>query len=153
MQQCNCYNSYKYRDECVICGQPWDQGIEKGDLVLNRIKTPDGTILTSYSQHDYKTHDDNNGETYMVDGGTAYVRRSINIEPYQSLDVYSTAPFDVLREAYYWGTYGINGDQPLSYVALADMDTDHIKAVLRTQSIKSDRKLVMEKELVLREDQ
>ena len=41
-------------------------------LILSRIRTPDGTILTSYHQHDYVTHTDKNGETYMLDGGSEY---------------------------------------------------------------------------------
>ena len=23
MQTCNCSNTYKYKNECVICGEPW----------------------------------------------------------------------------------------------------------------------------------
>jgi len=43
-------------------------------IVLNRIKTPDGTILTSYHRHNYVSHIDN-GELYAVDGGNDYLRR------------------------------------------------------------------------------
>ena len=47
-------------------------------LLLNRMKTPDGTILTSEHVHDYKQHLDKNGDTYMLDGGTEYQRTTIN---------------------------------------------------------------------------
>ena len=39
------------------------------EIILNRIQTPDGTVLTSYYRHDYKSYQDKNGETYIVDGG------------------------------------------------------------------------------------
>lgn len=39
-----------------------------------------------------------------------------------------------LRDKIKWGTYGINGDQPLKYVVLRGMDHDHIDAILRTQT-------------------
>lgn len=35
-------------------------------LLVNRIQTPDGTILTSKSVHDYVTHTDANGEEYIL---------------------------------------------------------------------------------------
>ena len=49
-------------------------------LILNRIKTPDGTILTSYNRHDYVSYEDANGLEYMVDGGLEYLRRNVNNE-------------------------------------------------------------------------
>ena len=39
------------------------------ELVYNAIQTPDGTILRSRHRHDYVTHKDANGKTYMLDGG------------------------------------------------------------------------------------
>jgi len=33
-----------------------------------------------------------------------------------------------------WGTYGKSGRQTLRYLRLKDLDTDHLEAILRTQS-------------------
>lgn len=33
-----------------------------------------------------------------------------------------------------WGTYGISGKEPLKLKKLRDCDTDHLQAILRTQS-------------------
>lgn len=103
-------------------------------LLINRIRTPDGTVLTSYSRHDYRTHIDANGDKYMVDGGLDYLRRSVNTEdPAEDLSVYVTDVHEENREALHWGTYGKNGDQPLKWKVLKDLDTDHIEAILETQ--------------------
>lgn len=100
-------------------------------LVANLIRTPDGTILQSFNRHDFKEYKDKNGETYMVDGGLDYLRRYIGQnEPYKELSVYSDDDFDVIREYFRWGTYGKKGDQPIRYVALADMSNAHIQACL-----------------------
>jgi hypothetical protein len=102
-------------------------------LVANLICTPDGTILQSFNRHDYKEYTDKNGETYMVDGGLDYLRRSVGqSEPYTELSVYSDDPFNLQREYFSWGTYGKDGDQPLKHVQLKSMSNDHIEAILRT---------------------
>ena len=100
-------------------------------LVYNAIRTPDGTVLESTHRHDYKTYLDKNGKEYMVDGGLEYVRRNVHDDaPYEDLSVYITDGHDSVREVVKWGTYGINGDQPLTYILLKDMNTEHIRACL-----------------------
>jgi hypothetical protein len=102
-------------------------------IIANRIRTPDGTILQSYNRHDYKVHLDKNGEQYMVDGGCDYLRRSSNVIPAEDMTVWSDDPHEMIREAMHWGTRGVDGKQPLRYVSLKDMTTDHIEACLNTQ--------------------
>ena len=105
----------------------------RAKLIRNAIQTPDGTILESRHRHDYKTHKDENGETYMIDGGLDYIRTTINKTPPKSLAVYDSDPHELKRGACLWGTRGINGDQPLRYISVADMDTSHLEAVILTQ--------------------
>lgn len=104
-------------------------------ILCNRIKTPDGTILESMNRHDYVTYIDANGKEYMVDGGLDYLRRNVHDDaPYTELSVVSTDEHSVIRESFKWGTYGIDGKQPLKYVILKDMSWDHIDAILKTQT-------------------
>jgi len=115
-------------------------------LIRNALQTPDGTLLESRSRHDYKTHVDANGKTYMIDGGLDYVRCSANGDEIHHC-VWNDDPFDKVREAITWGTYGINGDQPLSYIKLCDMETEHIKAVLKLDRVYPEYIGAMKKEL------
>ena len=104
-------------------------------LVANRIRTPDGTILQSYNRHDYKTHHDLNGEAYMIDGGLDYSKRSLNKVPAEDLSVYVGDDHQHIRSAFCWGTRGILGDQPVRWIPLKDLEDDHIEAILDTQPI------------------
>lgn len=105
-------------------------------LVANRIRTPDGTVLESMHRHDYVTYVDKNGKEYMVDGGLNYCRRNIHDDaPYTELSVYATDPHEVIREAFKWGTRGIDGKSPVTWVVLKDLTTDHIQAILDTQNL------------------
>ena len=121
-------------------------------LVYNAIRTPDGTVLESFHTHDYKTYVDRNGKEYMVDGGRDYIRRNVHDDaPYEELSVYTTDGHDRVREALKWGTYGIKGDQPLTYILLKDMNTGHIQACLDTvPNIHPVWKQAFEEELKLR---
>lgn len=102
-------------------------------IVANRIRTPDGTILQSFHRHDYKTHVDKNGHEYMVDGGNDYLRRNVAIEPYEDLSVTLRNSFEEIREAFHWGTRGRDGKEKLTWKALKDLDENHIEAILDTQ--------------------
>ena len=104
-------------------------------IVLNQIRTPDGTILRSMNRHDYRTYIDKNGKEYMVDGGNEYLRRNVYEDaPYDELSIYADDSFDVIRRSLHWGTYGPKGDQPRRYVALCDLSDAHIEAILYTQA-------------------
>jgi len=120
------------------------------DLIRNALRTPDGTILESHHRHDFKTYTDANGKEYMIDGGLDYVRCSANGDE-EHLCVYIDDPHEKVRESMTWGTYGVNGDQPLKRITLAEMDTDHIQACLDTQTrIYPPTRMAMENELKYR---
>ena len=102
------------------------------NLIANRIRTPDGTILQSFHRHDFNSYTQADGTTYFVDGGLAYQRIGGSTMPIDA-SVYEGAPHEVAREVFHWGTRGILGDQPVKFKPLKDLDTDHIEAILDTQ--------------------
>ncbi len=103
-------------------------------ILVNRIKTPDGTILHSTHRHDYITHLDKNGEKYMVDGGSAYLRRNICKEPYEELSLYADDPYEEVRKVFKWGTYGVEPDYSHCVsVNIYKISNPHIEAILDTQ--------------------
>ena len=121
-------------------------------LIKNSIMTPDGTVLISRYSHDYQSHKDENGETYVCDGGLSYIRRSINIEPYTDLSLYSDDPFLKLRKGIEWGSYGKNGDEPLHYKSISNISTNHIKAILSNCIVADYMKEIFEKEISYRNE-
>ena len=122
-------------------------------LVLNAIRTPDGTVLESRHRHDYREYVDANGKTYMIDGGLDYVRCSVH-EDQEWVGCYLEDGHEKVREAITWGTYGKNGDQPLRQVKLSEMSNAHIQACLDTQPrMYPQYRTAMENELAYREEQ
>ena len=109
-------------------------------LILSRIQTPDGTILTSWHRHDYVTHLDANGEEYMWDGGTDYQRYNICKEPFKDLSIYSDSPFEVIRQNYYRGSRGKNGDQSFTWTPMNEMSNQWLKNCIEynTQLFRKD---------------
>ena len=99
-------------------------------LIYNAIRTPDGTLLESKYTHDYRTHTDANGATYMVDGGLSYLRRTRNEEPAEELSEYMYYGHELARKRLMWGTYGKEGNEALKWKAIAEMSDAHIDAVL-----------------------
>ena len=121
-------------------------------LVLNRIRTPDQTVLTSRNRHDFVSHKDKNGELYYTDGGLSYLKRSVNKEPYEDLSLYSTDSFEKLREGIEWGTYGKSGNEPLHYTSISNMSSNHIKSILSQYKLSEYMKEVFEKEISFRSE-
>lgn len=123
-------------------------------LLVNKIKTPDGTILESRHRHDYQQHIDKvSGETYIVDGGYDYLRRSVNTVPYEEMSLYDDDDFEKIREHFTWGTYGESGKEKLQYVALKNLDTQHIHNIIwhiEMRGFSSHVLLLMIKELEYR---
>ena len=101
--------------------------MEEPRLILSRIQTPDGTILTSYHRHDYVTYTDANGEEYILDGGNDYQRTSVNKESFKDLSIWSDAPYEIIRENFHRGGRGKNSDEPLKWVPLSEMSDEWIK--------------------------
>ena len=105
--------------------------MEDKRIILNQIKTPDGTILKSMHRHDYVTHTDANGLEYMVDGGSEYLRRTVHEEaPYEELTVYEDASFEEIREAFHRGGRGKDGTEPLTWVPMSKMSDEWLLACI-----------------------
>ncbi|MCY9861105.1 hypothetical protein OTK49_00985 [Vibrio coralliirubri] len=103
-------------------------------LIINQMRTPDGTLLISYHTHDFVSHTDANGDEYFVDGGTSYQRHSVNNEPLIDESIYVGADHELIREHFTWGTRGKDGLSPLEFKPLKDLTSEHIKAILETQT-------------------
>lgn len=96
-------------------------------ILLNQIKTPDGTILISRNRHDMVTHIDAiSGETYLVDGGLDYLRRSSDhIVPYEELSVYEDDPYEKVRSSVQ--RYNTRTEE---WVLLKDIDDDWLANII-----------------------
>ena len=119
-------------------------------ILRNSIRTPDGTELVSRHRHDHVEYTDANGKTYAVDGGTDYLRRQGHGDEVDTSIVVDNPTDPLVREHLMWGTYGVDGSEPLKWVLLKEMDTDHIRAVLLTQPLGEFHREAMEHELKLR---
>lgn len=96
---------------------------EDKKIIVNQIRTPDGTVLQSRHVHDYVTYTDKNGQHYSVDGGTYYLRRGFDVQDYEEISLYEDSPFEDIRENLYRGGRGKDGTEPLTWVKLSEMNT------------------------------
>lgn len=100
-------------------------------LVYSAMQTPDGTIIESINRHDYVTYEDKNGKHYMLDGGTDYVRRSVNGDEVL-IQLYDTDDIVKLRQHVKWGK---NFDENMKrlpqtqWITLANLEDGHLDAL------------------------
>jgi len=130
--------------------------MEEKQILLNSIRTPDGTILISHHRHDFVCHKDKNGKQYCVDGGNDYLKRNFDTPDYKELSVYDNGKHALRRKTLMWG---VNYDEYMNrlpqteYRLIKDLDTQHIEAILETQKgISIFLKTVFKKELLFREN-
>jgi len=99
-------------------------------LVYNSVTCQEcNETIVSYHRHDYKICSCPNEA--MVDGGTAYLRYGAkNMSKIKIFAVYDDDDFELVREYATRGSRGPNGDKPLSWIAICDMDDDYLEAIL-----------------------
>jgi hypothetical protein len=122
----------KLKAEKELAGKTIEEEIEEEEptLLVNSIKTPDGTILTSRSIHDFVAHDDTvTGTRYALDGGLNY-RRILPGGMYQDLSVYSDDPFEKIRESLSRLGRGKNFDKPAQWFALKEMNDNWLAELI-----------------------
>lgn len=124
-------------------------------LICSRIKTPDGTILTSRHRHDFVQHYDVLADdTYFIDGGGDYFRTTVNKIPSSNVSIYSTSPFELIRENMYRGTFDKDGDR--IWKPISKCSNEHLKNILTYNEEHGVSDVyytwVIERELEYRED-
>jgi hypothetical protein len=86
-------------------------------------------VLVSYHRHDYKTC--SCPQSTMCDGGTDYGRYGgKDLTKVQTNYLYDDAPFEQIRKVIHRGGRGKNGDEPLKYVKLSEVDDEWLEAII-----------------------
>lgn len=99
--------------------------------VFRSLTTPDGTVLVSHHRHDYVTHVDANGETYMLDGGPdKFYRTSVNNVKGKITEVYLDEGHEKIRDYVHRGGRGKDGTQPLKWVPVSQMNDNWVEATI-----------------------
>lgn len=103
--------------------------------------------LISRSRHDYVTC---KCGSLSVDGGRDYLKRRGKSGQYHETSITSDAPFQAIREALEWGSYGKSGDEDLRFIKLKDLEESHIFSIMKTQNLRVDLEQLFLKELKFR---
>lgn len=101
----------------------------KRQIVLNKLKCLQcEVVLISHNRHDYKVCSCSNETT--IDGGTDYLRYGgKDMSKIELQTVFADDDFELVRISAERGHRGADGQQPLTYIKLADMTLEHLKAV------------------------
>lgn len=99
-------------------------------LVYNAVKCLEcGKTIASMSRHDYVTCGCPNDA--MVDGGTAYSRYGArDMRMIEKIDIYADDDFEIVRKYATRGSRGKDGKQPLSWIAICNIDDDYLQAIV-----------------------
>ncbi len=120
-------------------------------IVYNSVKCLEcNEVLVSRHVHDYVTCGCPNDA--MVDGGNEYGRYgAMDMDKIETHYVYADDDFEVVRKYAVRGSRGKDGKDPLTWIAIADMDDDYLNAVLEFGSVHWQVDLI-NKEIKYRKD-
>lgn len=124
-------------------------------ILRNAIKTPDGTVLESNHVHDFVCHTDKNGKRYFVDGGHQYLKRSGEIFDFEDVSVEDDGSHETRRKYLKWGVSTTKTGEILpetKWTPICELESDHIKAILRLANIDEFYREVFNTELWFRSD-
>jgi hypothetical protein len=121
-------------------------------LIYSALKTPDGTILQSRFRHDYVSYQDKNGKNYFLDGGTSYIRSSMNGDE-EFISHYADEPHEIIRELPLWGSRGKDGKSELKFLKPSEMEDSHLDALLDYVSQGGYMYKIFENEILYRDSQ
>lgn len=105
-------------------------------IIQNAVRILDGgkfVYLRSEHRHHYNTHTLENGESFAVDGGCEYFRRSFSENAKKYVTDYSLtdeSTFVEVCEKLLWGSRGKNGDDPLLVSPFRELTKEHLGAIL-----------------------
>lgn len=106
-------------------------------ILVNKIKCPDGTVLVSKHRHDFKGHIQDDGREYFVDGGLAYQRVGFSDQDFEDLTCYTDDPHEKIREHFEWTRCMDAGGNRLPepvVVLLKDITDGHLNALVEWTS-------------------
>ena len=115
-------------------------------IIQNAVKIiEDGEVsyLQSFGRHDYMVHTFKDGFTLVLDGGCQgggggdYFRSNGPLSrpgKCESWFLNSESSFEECCKKMIWGSRGRDGKQPLKYAPFAELELDHLKAILEYSS-------------------
>lgn len=120
-------------------------------IVYNAIKCLEcNETIVSRSRHDYVTCGCPNEA--MVDGGNEYERYGAkDMDKIEPKYIYADDDFEVVRKYATRGSRGVDGRQPLTYIAICDIKDDYLWAILEYGGPKWHLDIIR-KEIKYRED-
>lgn len=94
---------------------------------------PDGHKLLSSCKRFVSHEDKKSKQTYFLDAGDLYVRRSTNIPQESLVIIHTDDPHEVVRENYMWTSFGVKGDEKPRTRPIKNLDSEHIRQIIETQ--------------------
>lgn len=108
-------------------------------LLQNAIWIPEADLyLRSVHRHDYIPWKSEDGIVdFAIDGGQgpgSYIRR-VGTTGGRVVEwcLTDADPFELVAERLLWGTFGKDGKGPMKWRPIATLETNHLRAILRTQ--------------------